>query len=72
MFGEGNDVLGALPQWRNAELNLTETVKKILAEAAVFDRCFEILVGGSDNADIDLDLTVAAEAVERLAIEYAQ
>ena len=72
MFGEGNDVLGALPEWRNAELNLTETVKEILAEPAFFDRGFEILVGGSDNADIDLDLAVAAEAVERLAVEHAQ
>src|ERR1700722_20943467 len=70
--GQGNDVFGALAQRGNAKLELAETVKKILAESACFDHGFEILIGGRDNADIDMDLAVAAETVEGLAVEHAQ
>ncbi len=72
MFSQGNDVFRTLAQRRNAELELAEAMKKILAKAAFFDRSFEILIGGGDDADIDFDFAVAAETVERLAIQHAQ
>ena len=72
VFGKGNDVLRTLSQRGNAQLELTEAVKKILAEAAISHRGFEILVGGGDNAYINFDFAMAAETVEGLAIEHAQ
>src|ERR1035438_9712010 len=57
---------------RSVIRKLPEAVEEILAEAAFLDRGFEILVGGGDNANIDVDLAVAAETVEGLAIEHAQ
>ena len=72
MFREGDDVLGALAQRRNAELKLAETVKEILAKAAFLDRGFKILIGGGDNANIDSDLAVTAKTIKGLAVEYAQ
>ena len=51
---------------------MAEAVEEILAEAAILDRGFEILIGGGDDADIDVDLAVTAETVEGLAVEDAQ
>ena len=72
MFGEGNNVLRSLAQRWNTELELSEAMEKILTEAAVLDRSFEVLVGGGDDADVNFNLAVAAETVERLTVEYAQ
>ena len=72
MFGEGDDILGALAQRRNAQLELSKAVEEVLTEAAFFDGGFEILVSGGDDADVDFNLAVTAETVEGLAIEHAQ
>ena len=72
MFREGNNVLGTIAQRWNAKLELPEPVVEILTESTVFHRGFEILIGGGDNADVDLNLTVTAEPVEGLAVKHAQ
>src|SRR5258708_1146832 len=72
MFGQSDDILRPLPQRRHAKLKLAETMKEILAKAALGHRGVEILIGGGDNAHIDFDLAVAAEAVEGISIQYAQ
>ncbi len=47
-------------------------MKEILAEAAILDRSFEVLIGGGDNADVDFNFAVAAETIEGLAVEHTQ
>src|SRR5690348_18046466 len=72
MFGKGDNILRPLAQRRHAKLKLTETMEQVLAEAAVFDRGFEILVRGSHDAHVNFDLAMAAEPVKRLAVEHTQ
>ena len=69
---QGDDVFGPLAQWRHAQLKLAETVEKILAKAAGLDGGVEILISGGDDADINLDFAVAAQAVEGISIQHAQ
>src|ERR1700685_4783499 len=69
MFGEGDDVFWAFAQWRNAKLELAEAVKEIAAEAAGLDCGFEILIGGGDDAHINVDVAIPAETVKGLAVE---
>src|SRR5450755_4198597 len=72
MFGERNNILGTLPERRNPKLKLAETVEQVLAETAVLDRGFEILIRGGNNADVNLNLAMTAQTEERLAIQHAQ
>src|SRR5215472_7137180 len=72
MLRESDDVFRTLPQRRNTKLELAEAVEQILAKSALLHRGFEVLIGGSNNSNIDLDLAVSAQTVKRLAIEDAQ
>src|SRR5580704_10722106 len=72
VLGQGDDILGTLPQRRHAKLKLAETVKKILAKTAGAYGSVEILIGGGDDTDIDCDLAMASEAVEGRTIQHAQ
>src|ERR1700722_12155767 len=72
MLGEGDNVFRALAQGRNAKLKLAKAVKEIAAETASLDCGFEILIGGGDDAHVDFNFAMAAEAVEGLPVENAQ
>ena len=60
MLGQGNDILGALAQRGHTQLKLAEPMEKILAKAAGGNGGIEILIGGGNDTDIDLDLAVTA------------
>ncbi len=47
-------------------------MEKILAKAARRNGGIKILIGGGDDADIDFDLAMAAQAVEGGSIQHAQ
>ena len=49
-----------------------QAVVQILAERAVGDRRFEHLVGGGDQAHVDLDRVGAAEPLELALLQHAQ
>src|SRR5579864_5609163 len=72
MLGESDYIFGSLTQRRNPQLKLAETVKQILAEAALAHRGLKVLVGCGDNPDVNLDLAMSTQPVERLSIEDAQ
>src|SRR6266576_4810023 len=72
MLGESNDIFWSLAQRWNPQLKLAEAVKEILAEAALAYCGLEVLVGCSDNTDVNLDLAMSTQTVERLSIQNAQ
>ena len=72
MFGQRDNVLRTLAQGRDSKLELAEAVEKIPPEASFPNGCLKILVGGSDDPDIDFDFAVAAQTVKRLAVKHPQ
>src|SRR5579871_5686416 len=72
MFSQGNNILGPLAQRRNPELELTEAMKEVLAESSLPYGSFQILVGCGNDANVNLDLAVSTETIERLTVEHAQ
>ena len=68
MFGECDDVLRTFTQRWHAKLELTETMVEIFAEAAFFDRGFEVLIRSGDDADVDFNFPVTADAVKGLPV----
>src|ERR1700722_4890175 len=72
MFRQSDNVFGSLPQRRHTELELPESMKKVLAKAARSYRSVEILIGSRDESHIHRDLAMPAQAVEGVAIEHAQ
>src|SRR5215469_11473801 len=59
--GKNRNVFLAVAQRRNKEGNDVEAIEQILAEAAVRDFLFEILVGGGDDADVHADGLIRAD-----------
>src|SRR5712672_2269907 len=72
MFSQRDNVLRTLAQGRDSKLELAEAVEKIPPEASFPNGCLKILVGGSDDPDIDFDFAVAAQTVKRLAVKHPQ
>ena len=52
--GQERDVLAPLAQRRDAQGNHVEPVEEVLAEALLGDGAAQVLVGGGDDADVDL------------------
>ena len=70
--GQERNVLLALAQRRDEERDDVEAVEEIFAEVAVGDLLFEILVGGGDEADVDVERLGAADGSKQLLVERAQ
>ena len=70
--GEEGDVFLAAAERRELEGDDVEAVEEVFAEAALFDGLLEVDVGGGDDADVDLDLLVAAHVHEAAVLEDAQ
>ena len=54
VLGQRQDVLGAVAQRRQVDVDDVQPVEQVLAEAAVRQALFQILVGGGDDAHVDL------------------
>ena len=51
-----HDVFLTITQRRNGYLEVVQTVQQVLPETLFIDRLFQILVGGSDNTDIETSI----------------
>src|SRR6201999_4530997 len=72
VLDEPRDVLAALAQRRDGDLDDVEAVVEILAEGAARDRAPEVDVGGDDDAGVDLELLLAADAIELAVLQRLQ
>ena len=69
---EARDVVLALAQRRHVARHDVQPVEEILAEAPGGDLGFEVLVGRRDDAHVDLDRLLAADALELALLQHAQ
>src|SRR5260370_23797930 len=66
------DVFLAIAQRRDEKRNDVEPVEEILAESSAGNFLLEILVGGRDNANIDAQGLIGADALKTLLFQDAQ
>ncbi len=66
--GEERDVFLAIAQRRDVEGDDVEAVEEVFAEVAAGDLLFEVLVGGGDDAGVDVDGRGGADGVEALLV----
>ena len=66
------DVAAPLAQRRHLHRHDVEAEVEILAEAPLLDGAFERLVGGGDDAAVDLEDLAAAEAGDLALLQHAQ
>ena len=52
---EKRDVFLAVAQWRNEKRDDVQAIEEIFAKVAASDLFLKILVGGSDDANVDVD-----------------
>ena len=72
LLDQRGDVLLAVAQRRNEEGDDVEPVEEVFAEVAAGDLLFEVLVGGGDDAHIDVDGMGGADREEALFVEGAE
>src|SRR5512146_204497 len=70
--GEQLDVLPALAQRRQRQIEDIEAIEQIFAKAALPDRQGEVDIGCNDDARIDLNGPRAADPVDRVLLQKAQ
>ncbi len=67
--GEGDDVVAALAERRNADAEEVETMEEVVAEFALGDEAAEIGVGGGGDADVDLFGFVGPDAADAVVVD---
>src|SRR5687767_8708015 len=72
VLGEDGDLLGAVAERGNEDVDDVEAIVEVLAEAALGHRALEVLVGGGDHADVDLDVAAGAQAGELAILQDVQ
>src|ERR1019366_1169055 len=70
--GHRQDVFGALAQGRNQNLDYVQPEIEILAEGAFLDGLSQVLVGGRNHPQIQVNILQPAQAAERLLLQHAQ
>ncbi len=70
--GEQRNVLAPLAQARQTDADDVQAVEQVLAEQAVLDPRFQVLVRRRDDADVGLDRRMAADPVEVAIGQHAQ
>ena len=71
-LGEERDVAGPLAQRRQPDQERVDAIVEILAEAAFAHEVLERTVGGADQAEVGLDRSRPAEALEASLLQDAQ
>src|ERR1051325_7274744 len=66
------DVVAAFGKARQFDGDDVEPVIQVLAELAVLDELFQVIVGRGDNADIHKDRGVVTDAADFLLLKHAQ
>lgn len=72
MGDEHGDVVLAFAEGGHGDGDDVEAVEEIFAEAAVADELVEVFVGGGEDADVDVDGEVVADAADFLFLEDAE
>src|SRR5690606_18742752 len=72
VIDEEGDVLGALAQRRQPDLDHVQSIEEVFTEAALADHALELAVGGGDDADIDGQLAGAADGADELLLQDPQ
>ncbi len=72
MAGQEGNVLLARAQGRDVDGHDVEAVVEVFAEGALLEGGAQVLVGGGDDADVDVAGDVAAEAFEFALLQDAQ
>ena len=72
MIDQRRNVFAALAQRRQLDVKDVETIEEVGAELPFLDEQLEVLVGGGDDAEIDLDGLVAADAHDLALLQDAQ
>ncbi len=72
MVGEQRDVVLALAQRRQIDVDDVDSVEQFLAEAAGLDLGFEIFIGGAQHAHVERHRIVGAERVCLALLQRAQ
>src|SRR5690606_23643940 len=72
MLDYQGDVFLAFAKWRNLDRKNVEAVEEIFAEAALADLFSEVLVGGRNQADVDLDRATGTDRVYLTFLNRAQ
>src|SRR5215468_7806646 len=69
---ERDEVLTALGQRRDLDLEHLQPVVQVLAELALGDRGLEVGIGRRDDADVGAPRRAAAQSVVRLALQQLE
>src|SRR3569832_910313 len=69
---ENGDVFTAFAQRRQVDANDIEAMKLVFTEQTGLYALFEVLMRGGDDAYVDLDRRLAADAIELAVGEHAQ
>src|SRR6266699_2008503 len=72
VLDEQRQVLDPLAQRREHDRDDVQAVVEVLAEAPRLHLGLEVLVGGGEDADVDLERAVAAHPLELALLEHAQ
>src|SRR3954470_5867824 len=72
MLNQQGHVLAASAQRRQVEGDHVQTVKKVLAEAAILYCLLQVDVSSGEDANVNLDLLDAAEVHEFFVLQHAQ
>ncbi|MDT4824412.1 hypothetical protein FQZ97_576590 [compost metagenome] len=72
LVDQQRNVFHTLAQRRHLDGEYVEAVIEVFAEAAGLDHLLEVLVGGGDDAHIDVLRLVAAHALEGALLQHAQ
>jgi len=66
------DIVGAVAEGRQRNVEDLQAIKKILAEGAALDRFPQVAIGGGDDADVGFESPSAAEPLEFALLEDAE
>src|SRR5262249_58994247 len=69
---ERDDVFRALTQWWHTQLELAQAMEEVATKPSLFNRGFEVLVGSGDHANVHGNFAMAAQAIVRGAVQYAE
>ena len=72
LAGERRDVLAALAERGQVDLDHGQTVVEVFAKRAFVDHLAEVAVGGGDDAHVDRDHLRPADALNLARLEHAQ
>ena len=70
--GQAFDVATALAQRRHIKVDHVDTVIEVLAERSVFNFFFQLAVGGADDANFDLLVSLSADAAKLAVLQKLQ